>query len=90
METNQVAEIKPVDIKTKTELESFFNRIERLEEEKRELSADIREIYAEAKGKGYDVKVMRQVMKLRKMSPADVAETEFLRDEYKKVLGIEK
>ena len=69
-------------------LASFIERIERLEEEKKELSADIREIFAEAKGSGYDVKVMRQVLRLRKMTPADRAETEYLRDEYKKLLGI--
>ena len=69
-------------------LNTFIDRIERLEEEKRELSADIREVYAEAKGAGFDIKVMRQVLRLRKMDPADRAETEFLRDEYKKLLGM--
>ena len=69
-------------------LNTFIDRIERLEEEKQELSADIREVYAEAKGAGFDVKVMRQVLRLRKMDPADRAETEFLRDEYKKLLGM--
>lgn len=67
---------------------SFIDRIERLEEEKKELLADIREIYAEAKGQGFDTKVMRQIIKLRKMDPADRAENEFLRDEYKKLVGI--
>lgn len=70
-------------------LQAFFGRIERLEEEKRELQADIREVYAEAKGQGYDPKVMRQVLKLRKMTPADRAEAEFLLDTYKKVLGLD-
>jgi len=69
-------------------LNTFIDRIERLEQEKSELSADIREVYAEAKGAGFDVKVMRQVLRLRKMDPADRAETEFLRDEYKKLLGM--
>ena len=69
-------------------LGTFIDRIERLEDEKRELSADIREVFAEAKGAGFDVKVMRQVLRLRKMDPADRAETEFLRDEYKKLLGM--
>ena len=69
-------------------LNTFIDRIERLEEEKRELSADIREVYAEAKGAGFDIKVMRQVLRLRKMDPADRAETEFLRDEDKKLLGM--
>ena len=69
-------------------LNTFIDRIERLEEERRELSSDIREVFAEAKGAGFDVKVMRQVLRLRKMDPADRAETEFLRDEYKKLLGM--
>lgn len=69
-------------------LNTFIERIERLEEEKAELKADIREIYAEAKGQGFDIKVMRQIIKLRKMDPADRAENEFLRDEYKKLVGI--
>ena len=45
-------------------------------------------VFAEAKGNGYDVKVMRQILRLRKMTPADRAEAEYLRDEYKKLLGI--
>ena len=69
-------------------LNQFIERIERLEEEKSELASDIREVFAEAKGEGFDVKVMRQVLRLRKMDPADRAETEFLRDEYKKLLGM--
>ncbi|MBQ4472071.1 MAG: DUF2312 domain-containing protein [Alphaproteobacteria bacterium] len=69
-------------------LNTFVDRIERLEEEKRELATDIREVFAEAKAAGFDTKVMRQVLRLRKMDPADRAETEFLRDEYKKLLGM--
>lgn len=69
-------------------LVAYFERIERLEEERRELGADIREVFAEAKGDGYDVKVMRQILRLRKMTAADRAEAEYLRDEYKKILGI--
>ena len=74
--------------KDASQLNTFVDRIERLEEEKKELSADIREVFSEAKGAGFDVKVMRQVLRLRKMDPADRAETEFLRDEYKKLLGM--
>lgn len=70
------------------QLNKFIDRIERLEEEKKELLDDIREIYVEAKGAGFDTKVMRQIIKLRKMDPADRAENEFLRDEYKKLVGI--
>jgi uncharacterized protein (UPF0335 family) len=70
-------------------LSSYIERIERLEEERKELGADIREIFAEAKGQGFDVKVMRQILRLRKMMPADRVESEYLRDEYKKLLGLE-
>ena len=60
-----------------------------MEEERKELGADIREVFAEAKSAGFDTKVMRQILKLRKMTPSDRAETEFLRDSYKKLLGID-
>ena len=73
-----------------TEFNQFVDRIERLEADKKELSDDIREVYSEAKSRGFDVKVMRQVIRLRKMDPADRQETEFLRDEYKKLLGMEE
>ena len=59
-------------------LRSFLERIERLEEEKAGLTADIREIYAEAKGSGFDTKVMRQIVRLRKMDSADRQEQEAL------------
>lgn len=71
-----------------TELQQFIERIERLEEEKKELLDDIREVYSEAKGRGFDTKVMRQIIKLRKMDPADRQEQSFLLDEYKKLVGI--
>ncbi len=80
-------ESKPVSTDA-GKLASYIERIERLEEERKELGADVREIFAEAKGNGYDVKVMRQILRLRKMTPADRAEAEYLRDEYKKLLGI--
>lgn len=72
------------------DLVDYISKIERLEQEKKELSADIREIFAEAKGQGFDVKVMRQILNLRKMNQADRAENEYLRDEYKKLVGIEE
>ena len=70
-------------------LGALIERIERLEEERKELGADIREVFAEAKSAGFDTKVMRQILRLRKMTPADRAEAEFLRDSYKKLLGID-
>jgi uncharacterized protein (UPF0335 family) len=70
------------------QLRSFIERIERLEEEKAALTADIREVFAEAKGSGFDTKIMRQVIKLRKMEPNDVEEQESLLDLYKRALGM--
>jgi uncharacterized protein (UPF0335 family) len=69
-------------------LRSFIERIERLEEEKAALSADIREVYAEAKGTGFDPKIMRQIVRLRKMESADRQEEELLLDTYKAALGM--
>ncbi len=69
-------------------LKSFVERIERLEEEKAALAADIREVYAEAKGNGFDTKVMRQVIRLRKMDSGDRQEQEALLDLYKRALGL--
>ena len=69
-------------------LRSFIERIERLEEEKRVLSSDIKEVYAEAKGSGFEPKIMRQVVKLRRMDKADVDEEESLLDLYKRALGM--
>ena len=60
-------------------LKSFIERIERLEEEKAALGADVREVYSEAKGEGFDVKIMRQVIRLRKMEADDRQEQEHLR-----------
>ena len=69
-------------------LKSFIERIERLEEEKKTLQADIKEVYAEAKGSGFDTKIMRQIVRLRKMDKADLQEQETLLDLYKRALGL--
>ena len=69
-------------------LRSFIERIERLEEEKKALSDDIREIYSEAKGTGFDIKVLRQIIKLRKMDASDRNEMEEVLDVYKRALGM--
>ena len=63
-------------------LRSFIERIERLEEEKTALMADIKEVYSEAKGTGFDVKTRRKVISLRKMEESDRKEAEFLLDTY--------
>lgn len=70
------------------QLKSYVERIERLEEEKVNLLADIREVYGEAKANGFDVKTMRQVVKLRKMDKADLDEQEALLDVYRRALGL--
>ncbi len=69
-------------------LRSLIERIERLEEEKKAISSDIRDIFAEAKSAGFDVKIMRAVIKLRKMNAADRDEQEFLLETYRKALDI--
>ena len=69
-------------------LRSFIERIERLEEEKAALLADIKEVYAEAKGTGFDPKTMRKVISLRKMEDSDRQEAEFLLDTYLSALGM--
>ena len=70
------------------QLRSYIERIERLEEEKAALAADVREVFAEAKGDGFDVKIMRQVLRLRKMDGDDRAEQEALLDVYKRAIGM--
>jgi uncharacterized protein (UPF0335 family) len=69
-------------------LRSLIERIERLEEEKRTLSADIKEVYAEAKGTGFDTKIMRQIIRLRRMDKDDADEQETLLEIYKRALGM--
>ncbi len=68
-------------------LQSFVARIERLEEERAALGADIREVYAEAKSAGFDVKVLRQVVRLRKMEKSERQELEALLQLYMDALG---
>lgn len=69
-------------------LKSFIERIERLEEEKVALAEDIREVYSEAKGNGYDVKIMRQIIRLRKLDSSDRQEQEAILDTYMAALGM--
>jgi uncharacterized protein (UPF0335 family) len=68
-------------------LRSFIERVERLEEEKAAIQGDVKEIYAEAKGEGYDTKVLRQVVRLRKMDRAERQEQEALLELYLSALG---
>lgn len=69
-------------------LRSFVERIERLEEEKAALAADIREVYSEAKGTGFDVKILRQIVRLRKMDVSERQEQEEILDVYKRALDM--
>jgi uncharacterized protein (UPF0335 family) len=69
-------------------LRSIIERIERLEEEKEALSSDIKDIMSEAKSAGFDVKVIRQVLRIRKQEPAEVEEQEALLDLYRRALGM--
>lgn len=70
-------------------LRSFIERIEHLEEEKKNIADDIKDVYAEAKGSGFEPKIMRQVVRLRKMETADRQEQEALLDLYSHAVGLE-
>jgi len=74
----------------KEHLRSFVERIERLEEEKKALADDIREVYAEAKGTGFDTRIMRQVVRLRQMESADRQEQEAMLELYLNALGMRR
>ncbi|GAN78135.1 DUF2312 domain-containing protein [Acidisphaera rubrifaciens] len=69
-------------------LRSIVERIERLEEERKALSSDIKDIYAEAKSAGFDVKVLRTLIRLRKQEAAEIEEQETLLDVYRRALGM--
>jgi uncharacterized protein (UPF0335 family) len=70
------------------QLRLFVDKIERLEEEKKELGEQLKEVYAEAKGEGFDVKILRKLISLRKIRPNDRQEQEELLDLYKSALGM--
>jgi len=70
------------------QLTALVERIERLEEEKKAISDDIKEVYAEAKGNGFDVKILRRVISLRKKEPAERMEEEALLEVYLSALGM--
>lgn len=70
------------------QLKAFVERIERLEEEKQAISDDIKDVYAEAKANGFDVKILRQVIKMRKQDASERAEMESLLELYCNALGM--
>jgi|TARA_Y100000815_G_C12960147_1_gene356341 uncharacterized protein (UPF0335 family) len=71
------------------QLRLFIERIERLEEEKKGIGDDIKDVYLEAKANGYDGKIMRQIVRLRKMQPHDRQEMEAILQTYLAALGME-
>ncbi|MGF6434341.1 DUF2312 domain-containing protein [Bradyrhizobium elkanii] len=73
---------------SKDQLKSIIERIERLEEEKKSISDDIRDVYAESKGNGFDVKALRAIIRLRKQDPDDRAKQEAILETYMSVLGM--
>lgn len=73
---------------TADELRQFIERFEQLEAEKADVAAQQKELMAEAKGRGYDTKVMRKVIALRKRKPDEIAEEEAIMDMYKAALGM--
>ena len=73
---------------TADELRQFIERFERLEQEKKDIADQQKEVMAEAKGRGYDTKVMRKVIALRKREPDDIAKEEAVLEMYKEALGM--
>ena len=73
---------------TADELRKFIERFERLEMEKKDISDQQKEVMAEAKGRGYDTKIMRKIVSLRKRDQSDIAEEEAVLDMYKEALGM--
>ncbi|WP_066213367.1 DUF2312 domain-containing protein [Blastomonas sp. CCH5-A3] len=75
-------------IRADDQLRLFIERIERLEEERKGVADDIRDTYNEAKSQGYDAKIMRQIVQLRRMEPHDRQEMAAILDTYKAALGL--
>ncbi len=80
-------ETKPTNV-AGDRLKSIVERIERLEEERKALGSDIKDIYSEAKSAGFDVKVLRQLIRIRKQEPAEIEEQETLLDVYRRAIGM--
>lgn len=82
-------QMRSAEAKADEELRKGLERIERLSEEKKGISDDIADVFKEMKAKGYDTKIMRQILRLRKMNPDDRKEMDSLLDAYKASLGME-
>lgn len=81
--------VSPSGTITAEDLSGYIERIERLEEEKANIAADITDVYSEAKGNGFDVKTMREIIKLRKLEAHEREEKEILLDLYLGALGMQ-
>jgi uncharacterized protein (UPF0335 family) len=86
--TAAVEKEKPATRFAKDQLKAFVERVERLEEEKKALSDDIRDVYAEAKGNGYDVKALRTIVRLRKLETTERQEQQAVLETYMHALGM--
>jgi len=86
LENSKTEEVKidPTNLK----LRSYIERVENLEEQKKNIQTDIKDIFAEAKSQGFDVKALRQILRLRKMSDAERYDLEAAVDTYRKILNI--
>lgn len=73
---------------TADELRQFIERIEQLNSEKADIAEQVKEVFSEAKSRGYSTPIMREIIKLRKMKPDDAAEQEAILDTYKSALGM--
>jgi uncharacterized protein (UPF0335 family) len=85
---NQSGPTADVDGIAGAALKSFIERIERLQEEQRTLAADVREVFAEAKGNGFDIKTMRRIIRIRCFDKDDLDEAVTLQDVYLRALGM--
>ncbi len=87
MAPDAVTDEKPTNVAGER-LRSIVDRIERLEEERKALGSDIKDIYSEAKSAGFDIKVLRQLIRIRKQEPAEIEEQETLLDVYRRAIGM--
>ena len=88
MATAAAVKEEPATRFAKDQLKSVIERVERLEEEKKTISDDIRDVYAEAKGNGFDVKALRTIVRLRKQDANERAEEETIPETYMQALGM--
>lgn len=86
--TAAVAKDEPATRFAKDQLKAIIERIERLEEEKKAISDDVSDVYAEAKGNGYDVKALRTIVRMRKQDANERAEQEAILETYLQALGM--